>query len=110
MKIQITLFILFIGFTLNGKAQYKRFPMSGAIRFEKSVNMYALIRNMSKGKNAAYMETMLDDYKKNTPETDDTHFEEAIMLHGGEAQLSKEGFQQMNATEKAQLIQFLKSL
>jgi len=68
MKIQITLFILFIGFTLNGKAQYKRFPMSGAIRFEKSVNMYALIRNMSKGKNAAYMETMLDDYKKNNPQ------------------------------------------
>ncbi len=68
MKIQTILFILFIGFALSGKAQYKRFPMSGAIRFEKSVNMYALIRSMSNGKNAAYMGNMLDEYKKNNPQ------------------------------------------
>lgn len=68
MKIQITLAILFFAFTFSGKAQYKRFPMSGAIRFEKSVNMYALIRNMSNGKNSAYMGNMLDEYKKSNPQ------------------------------------------
>jgi len=36
--------------------------------------------------------------------------EEAILLHGGEAQQSKSSFQQLNATDKANLIKFLESL
>lgn len=36
--------------------------------------------------------------------------EEAILLHGGEAQQSKTSFQQLNTTDKANLIKFLESL
>jgi CxxC motif-containing protein (DUF1111 family) len=36
--------------------------------------------------------------------------EQAITMHGGEAQQSKDGFLQLNATQKAQLIKFLESL
>ena len=36
--------------------------------------------------------------------------EEAILLHGGEAQQSKNSFQQLTATDKAKLIKFLESL
>lgn len=36
--------------------------------------------------------------------------EEAILLHGGEAQQSKENFQQLSAQERNNLIKFLKSL
>ncbi|XVJ65011.1 MAG: c-type cytochrome [Lacibacter sp.] len=36
--------------------------------------------------------------------------EEAILLHGGEAQQSKERFQQLSAQERNNLVQFLKSL
>lgn len=36
--------------------------------------------------------------------------EQAIELHGGEAQQSKQSFQQLNENDKAQLIKFLKSL
>lgn len=36
--------------------------------------------------------------------------EEAITLHGGEAQQSKQSFQQLNAGQKAQFIKFLQSL
>ena len=36
--------------------------------------------------------------------------EQAIEMHGGEAQLSKESFQQLNDSQKNQLIKFLKSL
>jgi len=36
--------------------------------------------------------------------------EQAIELHGGEASNSKQGFQQLNNTQKAQIIKFLKSL
>jgi CxxC motif-containing protein (DUF1111 family) len=36
--------------------------------------------------------------------------EEAIALHGGEAQQSKQSFDQLNANEKGQLLKFLRSL
>jgi CxxC motif-containing protein (DUF1111 family) len=36
--------------------------------------------------------------------------EQAILLHGGEAQQSKNSFQQLTATDKAKLIKFLESL
>lgn len=36
--------------------------------------------------------------------------EQAILLHGGEAEQSKAGFQQLNASDKSKLIQFLESL
>ncbi|MFZ6009709.1 MAG: di-heme oxidoredictase family protein [Bacteroidota bacterium] len=36
--------------------------------------------------------------------------EEAILLHGGEGQSSKEGYQSLSETEKRQLIKFLESL
>jgi len=36
--------------------------------------------------------------------------EEAILLHGGEAQKSRDQFQQLNGNEKQQLFKFLQSL
>lgn len=39
-----------------------------------------------------------------------TTIEEAILLHGGEAQQSKNSFEQLTATDKAKLIKFLESL
>jgi CxxC motif-containing protein (DUF1111 family) len=39
-----------------------------------------------------------------------TSIEEAIILHGGEGQTSKNSFQQLNATDKAKLLKFLESL
>ena len=36
--------------------------------------------------------------------------EQAITMHGGEAQQSNQSFQQLDDNEKAQLIKFLKSL
>ena len=36
--------------------------------------------------------------------------EEAILLHGGESQASKNKFQQLSASEKSKLIKFLESL
>ena len=39
-----------------------------------------------------------------------TTIEEAILLHGGEAQQSKNSFEQLTATNKAKLIKFLESL
>jgi CxxC motif-containing protein (DUF1111 family) len=36
--------------------------------------------------------------------------EEAILLHGGEAQQSRNSFQQLNAADKAKLVKFLESL
>ena len=39
-----------------------------------------------------------------------TSIEEAILLHGGEANLSRNNFQKLNAGQKAQLIKFLESL
>lgn len=68
MKHPIILLILLAAFATSGTAQYKRFPMSGAIQFEKTVNMYAVIRDMSSNKNAAYMGDMLEQYKKNNPQ------------------------------------------
>ena len=38
------------------------------------------------------------------------NIEEAILLHGGEANQSRESFQQLTADEKKKLIQFLESL
>ena len=36
--------------------------------------------------------------------------EEAIMMHGGEANQSKDKFKQLKESEKSAIIQFLKSL
>ena len=36
--------------------------------------------------------------------------EEAIMMHGGEAKLSKDKFNLLNESEKSAIIHFLKSL
>ena len=36
--------------------------------------------------------------------------EQAILMHGGEAEQSKNSFQQLTATDKAKLIKFLESL
>ncbi|MEP7376121.1 MAG: di-heme oxidoredictase family protein [Chitinophagaceae bacterium] len=46
---------------------------------------------------------LLHDGRANT-------IEEAIVLHGGEANLSRNNFQQLNAEQKSQLIKFLESL
>ena len=39
-----------------------------------------------------------------------TSIEDAILLHGGEAEAAKNGFNMLNEAEKQKLIKFLKSL
>jgi GLPGLI family protein len=50
------------------KAQNVRFPPSGVIEFEKSINMYALIKKAADKSQDNYMREAYDSYKKNNPQ------------------------------------------
>ncbi|RZM24553.1 MAG: GLPGLI family protein [Pedobacter sp.] len=63
------LFILSVLLTAGTlKAQNVRFPTSGVIEFEKSINMYALIKKNSESAQSNYMRDYLDNYKKSNPQ------------------------------------------
>lgn len=49
-------------------AQYARFPASGIIEYEKSVNMYALIQKKINKDNEAFYRPAFENYKKNQPQ------------------------------------------
>lgn len=49
-------------------AQNKHFTKSGIIEFEKSANMYALLRKEINKNNETYMTNMYDAYKRNNPQ------------------------------------------
>jgi GLPGLI family protein len=57
--------------TLTGNlvmAQNAHFTTSGTIEFEKSINMYALIKKMINKDNETYLNPALDQYKKTQPQ------------------------------------------
>lgn len=49
-------------------AQYARFVTDGVIEYEKSANMYALIRKSINKRNESYMQPAFDQYRKNQPQ------------------------------------------
>jgi GLPGLI family protein len=49
-------------------AQNVRFPTSGTIEFDKSVNIYALIKKQINKDNESYMQPALDAFKKDHPQ------------------------------------------
>ena len=51
-----------------GWAQYARFPTSGVVEFEKSINMYALIKKRITKENEGFLIPAFDNYKKNQPQ------------------------------------------
>ena len=50
------------------KAQNVRFPPAGIIEFEKSINMYALLKKAADKSTDNYMREAYDSYKKNNPQ------------------------------------------
>ncbi|MBC7566940.1 MAG: GLPGLI family protein [Pedobacter sp.] len=66
-NIAIVTICLFLGLsTLN--AQNVRFAPAGVIEFEKSINMYALMKKAADKSTNSYMRDMYDNYKKNNPQ------------------------------------------
>jgi GLPGLI family protein len=63
-KISATVFCLLL-LCSSLLAQNKHFTTSGTIEFEKTVNMYALIKKMINKNNESYMQSAFDQYKKN---------------------------------------------
>ncbi|MDF3077628.1 MAG: hypothetical protein K0S09_1517 [Sphingobacteriaceae bacterium] len=54
--------------TGNVSAQHARFPTSGVIEFEKSVNMHAVIKKGITKDNESFMQQAFDQYKKTQPQ------------------------------------------
>jgi GLPGLI family protein len=63
MKKLIYIAILMFSPGSSSYAQYVRFPRSGAIAFEKTINMYAVMQKMSDNQTG-----FPDDYRKNKPQ------------------------------------------
>lgn len=69
MKLPLILFTgLFLFSSKFSAAQYARFPTSGVIEYEKSVNMYALLQNRINKNNEGFMRQALESYKKSQPQ------------------------------------------
>jgi GLPGLI family protein len=64
----LILSVLLLTSVICVNAQNVRFPASGIIEFEKSINMYALIKKSTDGAEEGYMRNYLDSYKKNNPQ------------------------------------------
>jgi GLPGLI family protein len=58
--------LLFIGHLTM--AQVARFTFTGSIEFERTINMYALIKKEINKDNESYMQAAFDSYKKNNPQ------------------------------------------
>ena len=69
MRLLLTLFTsLFLLSSQPLTAQYARFPKSGVIEYEKSVNMDALLQNRINKNNEGFMRQLLESYKKSQPQ------------------------------------------
>lgn len=68
MKRSVLVLLLLSAIAACTKAQNVRFPPSGTIEFEKSINMYALIKKVASGSDRSYMTDYLDSYKKSNPQ------------------------------------------
>jgi GLPGLI family protein len=49
-------------------AQYKHFTYSGTVEFEKTINMYALIKKQINKQNAGFMQSVYEQYRKTKPQ------------------------------------------
>ncbi|RYG20970.1 MAG: GLPGLI family protein [Chitinophagaceae bacterium] len=66
---KIIAIILLIAFAKVGSAQNKHFPTQGTIEFEKRINMYALLKEMSKKMpENTYFPAMIEEYQKRSPQ------------------------------------------
>ncbi|WP_299290059.1 GLPGLI family protein [uncultured Mucilaginibacter sp.] len=68
---KLSLLILITILFLPGKnlyAQYTHFSTNGIIEFDKSVNMFALIKKSINKDNESFMQQAFDSYKKNKPQ------------------------------------------
>ncbi|MEJ7557253.1 MAG: GLPGLI family protein [Pedobacter sp.] len=63
----IVMLSLLIG-CLSSKAQNVRFPPAGIIEFEKSINVYALMKKAADNSKESYIRDAYDNYKKNNPQ------------------------------------------
>lgn len=68
MKNIITMTICALLGCLTLKAQNVRFPPAGIIEYEKSINMYALLKKAADKSTDNYMREAYDNYKKNNPQ------------------------------------------
>ena len=66
LKIVFTVILILGG--LSSHAQYARFITEGVIEFEKSVNMYALIKKDIDKQNESYMLPAFEQYRKSNPQ------------------------------------------
>ena len=64
--ISITIGLLICAATL--KAQNVRFPPAGVIEYEKSINMYAIMKKTADQSNDSYMRDYYDNYRKSNPQ------------------------------------------
>jgi GLPGLI family protein len=65
--LSITVLSLLVGFS-GLKAQNVRFTPAGVIEFEKSINMYALLKKAADKSTNSYYREAYDSYKKNNPQ------------------------------------------
>ena len=69
MKIKLLFLIAMLsGFFSSAYAQYVRFPFNGVIEYDKTSNMYAMIKKMATGNNSTFYQQAFDSYKKNQPQ------------------------------------------
>lgn len=69
MKIKTLLIILLqLGFLSPLFAQYVRFPFNGVIEYDRSVNMYAIIKKFDTKGNSSFFTQAFDAYKKSQPQ------------------------------------------
>ena len=64
----LSIIIMQLALVASAKAQYVRFPFNGIIEYEKSVNMYAVIKRMASGPNQSFYQQAFESYKKNQPQ------------------------------------------
>ncbi|HEY1025750.1 MAG TPA: GLPGLI family protein [Sphingobacteriaceae bacterium] len=67
-KLKLVIGALLVLFADAVFAQYARFPAAGTIEFEKTVNMYALIKKRIGNSNDAFYQQAFDAYKKSQPQ------------------------------------------
>jgi len=65
--ILVTIIFLLIG-SNNSSAQYTHFSTNGIIEFDKTVNMFALLKKSINKDNEGFMQQAFDAYKKNQPQ------------------------------------------
>ncbi|TDO22562.1 GLPGLI family protein [Pedobacter duraquae] len=69
MKIKsLFLITMLSGLLSSAYAQYVRFPFNGVIEYDKTTNMYAMVKKLITGSNSSFYQQAFDSYKKNQPQ------------------------------------------